>query len=75
MVLVGGLVSLGCTSNPSTSVAARGQPPPLVSGPTPIAAGLSDTELAKRFGPAVYRGDIRSNYMTVMRVLPMKAKE
>jgi S1-C subfamily serine protease len=55
MVLLGGLVSLGCMSNPSTRVAARGQPPPLVSAPPPIAAGLSDTELAKRFGPAVYR--------------------
>jgi S1-C subfamily serine protease len=36
-------------------VAARGQPGALVAGPPPTATGLSDVELAKRFGAAVWR--------------------
>src|SRR5437899_10327545 len=57
LVLLGGLVGLGCTSNTSVPVAARGQPGSLVSGPPPIATatGLSDVELARRFGAAVWR--------------------
>ena len=57
LVLLGGLAGLGCTSSPATPVVAGGQPGPLVSAPRPIAAatGLSDVELARRFGAAVWR--------------------
>lgn len=55
LVLLGGLVGLGCTSSSSTPVAARGEPGSLVSGPPPVATGLSDIELARRFGAAVWR--------------------
>jgi S1-C subfamily serine protease len=57
LVLLGGLIGLACKPNSSAPapVAARGQPGPLVSGRPPIATGLSDVELASRFGAAVWR--------------------
>ena len=56
-VVLTALVGVGCSANSSTPVAAGGKPGPLVSAPPPIAAatGLSDVELAKRFGAAVWR--------------------
>jgi S1-C subfamily serine protease len=55
LVLLGGLVGFGCAPSSSAPAAARGQPGSLVSAPPPLATGLSDVELARRFGAAVWR--------------------